>query len=473
MVAQILNREFILDQLQQVQEILALDKDNRRALGPGPGLPFSPSPHDYDVLSEELAAGHTRESKKSSGQQGYDDVEARRGSESALLDDFVFLSHDPIISLLQTALQLYFDEHTDLVDTRPPADGRRGDDEVPLVTDACLVDAAPIPRGVGDNRRLFNAFSQTDPRWVASLMAKGVRLLRDKHAFNRNPAAPLTIHDHARLVLVGDWGTGLPRARAVAKQMRKEIEAGPRNHTHVIHLGDVYYSGWETEYKRNFLSHWPVHASDSPSIISWSLNGNHDMYSGGHAYYEVLLKDERFTHQQGSSFFSLHNANWDILGLDTAYEDEGLQEPQADWIAKAVLHSPRKTMLLSHHQLFSAYEHGCKLLQDRLATVLGQRTINVWFWGHEHRCVFYKPPAEYPRICNARLIGNGGVPVYMTHANNAPYKSPAYFEYRKFITSGFEKWSYFGFAVVDLFGPNARVRYIDEFGTTFAEEVLT
>jgi hypothetical protein len=86
-----------------------------------------------------------------------------------------------------------------------------------------------------------------------------------------------------------------------------------------------------------------------------------------------------------------------------------------------------------------------------------------------HRCVFYK---EHQGVRNARLIGHGGVPVYMTHPRDADHKSPSFYEYREFIRTGLEKWAYFGFAVVDFFDRRARVRYIDEFGTTFKEETL-
>ena len=61
--------------------------------------------------------------------------------------------------------------------------------------------------------------------------------------------------DDARLVVVGDWGTGLPRARDVAALMQDKIAealAGSRQ-VHVLHLGDVYYSGLETEDQRRFL----------------------------------------------------------------------------------------------------------------------------------------------------------------------------------------------------------------------------
>jgi hypothetical protein len=85
-----------------------------------------------------------------------------------------------------------------------------------------------------------------------------------------------------RLILVGDWGTGLLRAQKVAAQMRKEIEARSRAGLtqRVIHLGDVYYSGWGHEYRRRFLPLWPVLPEETGRIGSWSPKWHHDMSSG-------------------------------------------------------------------------------------------------------------------------------------------------------------------------------------------------
>jgi hypothetical protein len=243
MLAQILNREFVLDQLELVHDELQKPPDQRR--GVEEGLPAHNSPEDFVEAAAELASAKEREASTSSGQKGYDDGESRRGQEPALIDDFVFISSDPVISLLQTALQEYFDTvHTDLVEEEPPTDDeRRGPDGVPSITGSSLIGCPPIIRET-DGRRVFNAYSETDPRWLASWIAEGVRLFRGRHSFNQNAADNLPIADNARLILVGDWGSGVPRAVAVAKQMRKIIEegfeddAGSQPEVHVIHLGD-------------------------------------------------------------------------------------------------------------------------------------------------------------------------------------------------------------------------------------------
>src|SRR5262249_46100675 len=127
---------------------------------------------------------------------------------------------------------------------------------------------------VAGPRGLFEKFSTTDIGWVRSALATGVRFFRGKHDFNPEPAAPVSIADNARIVLVGDWGSGIPRARKVGAAMHSILEeAGAQTREqHVIHLGDVYYSGWEREYRKRFLPYWPVKENEADQTFSWSLN---------------------------------------------------------------------------------------------------------------------------------------------------------------------------------------------------------
>ena len=103
-------------------------------------------------------------------------------------------------------------------------------------------------------RRRFGKFEKSDPRWIYAAFAMAWRKFRGRHAFNPVPASPLAIADNARLIIVGDWGTGIPRARRVANLIRTCLDGGRRAglEQHVIHLGDVYYSGLKTEYEKRF-----------------------------------------------------------------------------------------------------------------------------------------------------------------------------------------------------------------------------
>ncbi|HYJ04129.1 MAG TPA: metallophosphoesterase [Chthoniobacterales bacterium] len=463
----------MLNQLELVQNELASSTDDRRTGGGTPGLTVPQA--EVAVAAEELEAARQREETRSTGQRNFDDADpdARRGEEAAPIDDTVFISSDPVISLFQSSLEEYFDSRAEgMVEAKPPADDdRRGTDDFVAITDQKLALSDVLPREE-DGRRYFEKFSVTDPRWVASLFAMGMRKFRHRHSFNDKKPVTVPVSNKARLILVGDWGTGLKRAVAVADGMRRIVDEGREQkiEQHVIHLGDVYYSGWEREYRNRFLPHWPIQKDETTDLLtSWCLNGNHDMYCGGHAYFDFLLADPRFARQQRNSFFALRNDYWDIIGLDTAYDDAGLHDPQAEWIAETLAGSNRRSMFLSHHQLFSAYEGPSVALQEKIGQYVANRPADVWFWGHEHRCVFYK---DHQGVRNARLIGNGGVPVYMTHREDAEHKFPSFYEYRAFRRRLFEKWAFLGFAVVDLENDHATVRYINEFGTVFRRETL-
>ena len=458
MIAELLNRDIILQQLTDAREYLEFEVTRRRQTAQ------DISPDDL-LLLEELKRAEASERRASSGQPGFDAPTAeRRRVEPAPLDDFAFFSRDPVVSLLQSALDAYFDEeeHADEVVENPPADDRRADATDVIVAARHLRDV-PAPVRTDDGRRLFNKFSITDARWVRSLMAEGVRLFRGRHEFNKRPAAPHAMHDKVRLVLVGDWGSGLPRAQKVAHQMRRVVEAGMRDglEQHVIHLGDIYYSGWGREVRKRFLPYWPVRAEEAPTIGSWALNGNHEMYSGGFGYYDVLLGDDRFYRQQQSSFFSLLSPYWKILGLDTAWDAGGLRDPQRDWLADELEDRGRKVLLLSHHQLFSLYDSSSPTLEAKVAPLLDRTPTKAWFWGHEHRCMTFKP---YQHVEYGVCVGHGGVPVYMWHDEGEAYSPPGEYEYRKQRWSGLEPWATFGFAVLDFDGPALHVRYIDEDG---------
>jgi hypothetical protein len=474
MIAEVLNRDFVVQQLDGIRKQLRNDVDRSRS-GGGPGATDN-EPADYAAALDSVDIALQREQAASSGQPGFvPPPSERRGRGSSVpLDDISFLSRDPIVSIAQSALEFYFqhpESKHEVIDAEMP-DVRRGAGQaVPAVTGKRLAGAG-MRRG--SDRRLLDPFSITDPGWVSSLIAMGVRRLRGRHAFNPAPPPPVQISDQARVILVGDWGSGIPRAQLVATAMRMAVEQGKREsrEVHVIHLGDVYYSGWKFEYEDRFLQYWPVKTEEADKIGSWSLNGNHDMYSGGHAYFEIVLKDPRFRKQGQASFFRLFNSDWQLLGLDTAWDDNGLKDPQASWVQQVLDANGQKTVLLSHHQLFSAYEDGPdlgKVLGQKVAPVLSKKRIHTWFWGHEHRFIIYEPTVN---VQNARLIGHGGVPVYMTHKADDTYIKPAVYEDRRFIASGLEHWAMFGFAILDFDGPKMTVKYVDETGTTIKDETI-
>jgi hypothetical protein len=465
MIAEVLDKDFVLNQLRIVREFLS--SGGRRG-GDVESPPVEVTEDDLRTAATEIDKSLASEAGSRSGPRGFDPATPeRRGDPSQSppsLDNRAFISSDPVLSITQSVLEQYI-AHKNAAATDEAGSGRRdgGGNEADPVTGSRI------------DRRIFDQFSVTDPGWVSSLIAMGIQKFRNPHAFKASPAPSVEMKDRCRIVMVGDWGSGLPRAQTTALAMRTYVDQCLADGTdcHVVHLGDVYYSGWDFEYRDRFLPYWPVKKGEQSKVGSWSLNGNHDMYSGGHGYYSTLLADPRFVRQAKSSFFRLYNKNWQILGLDTAYDDNGLRDPQAKWVKDTLASNPQKTMLLTHHQLFSAYENSedvGAVLREKLKPLLSSGRIDAAIWGHEHRCVAY---SSFENVRYPRLFGHGGVPVYMTHSEGDAYPAPATFEDRRYIPHGLESWAYMGFVVLDFDGPTIKTRYIDEKGFLTKEEQLT
>jgi hypothetical protein len=378
---------------------------------------------------------------------------------SAPSDEATLFPRDPAASLVQTILQRYFVEHH-LVQHAPAAGAG---ELLQPISDVSLDPsvAVPVPK------RLFGAMSQTDIRWIACLSARVYRRFAKRRPFPDEPAVPVRIKDDSRLYLLADWGSGIKRAKKIADRIKVMLEETDREQ-HLLHLGDVYYSGWPEEYDEHFLATWPVMPGQENRYGSWCLNGNHDMFSGGDGYFDYLLKDTRFHGQRSAkrspaSYFSLETKSWLILGLDTAWEDGGLAGSQMEWVEQRQKADPNKGLiLLSHHQPFSAFEEDYVKLQP----LLSRNRVTAWFWGHEHRFAMYRPR---PDVTYARLIGHGGVPVW---ARSWGKLSDVEYVSTQSFLSGVENFALFGFAVLDFEGDQIRIRYVDEYGSNEKTEIL-
>jgi hypothetical protein len=244
---------------------------------------------------------------------------------------------------------------------------------------------------------IFEKFNNVDPGWAEVVYEKTKALLKGKHKFISHTSVTdfrFNMNDETTIAIVGDWGGGNAAAQAVAKQI------AALRPDHVIHLGDVYYAGTPKEVKERFLKYWP--APPAPGK-SFALNSNHEMYSGGYGYFDVALKEFK----QPASYFSLANNNWRFIGLDTGYIEHDLNNEQVQWLTGQFKGKNQKTILLSHHQLFSAYENtNANNLRSRVQPFLDAKQIYGWIWGHEHLCVAYE---DHLNI-KARCLGNGCFP---------------------------------------------------------------
>jgi hypothetical protein len=386
----------------------------------------------------------------------------------------IWIPRDPIAALIQSVYDEFFDD-LDLI-RRPEGDRALTGKNVPISSWELAPDAIEFLEGTKRlGGRWLTRFGERDGRFLSwGAMAKVRAWLRGKHDFAPKPAPAYSIGNKDRVLLVGDWGSGIPRARQVATAMRTSLEQALREgrRCHVIHLGDVYYTGQQREYEKRFLDPWPVRRSDSAAhVSSWCLNGNHDMYSGGHAYFNYLLGDPRFRPQARASYFSLENDHWQILGLDSAYDEADLHGEQAAWVYQMRTTSPGKAgILMTHHQPFSSFETTGDAMLNRLGPVLRSRLIRAWFWGHEHRCALYNAREN---IAYPRLVGHGGVPVW---APKDSQPGDVAFEYGRqedeYFLSYRESFLRLGFAELTFNDAMIEVRYVTELGAQAKSEVL-
>jgi hypothetical protein len=233
--------------------------------------------------------------------------------------------------------------------------------------------------------------------WAKSLFT-WIRKIRP-HKWQTAPATPDSIPNNTRVAILGDWGTGLYGARPCAESIEQDQEG----YGLLLHLGDVYYSGTDKEVAERFLDPWPSNAG----AISRACNSNHEMYTGGYAYFDQTLK--KFN--QPASYFALQNDDWLLVGLDSAYKEGRLANEQVEWLKGLLANAGnRRVILFSHHQPFSWMEKPESKLQSEMGELLTDRRIFAWYWGHEHRCMIYDRHPAWNIY--GRCVGHSGYPYF-------------------------------------------------------------
>lgn len=284
-------------------------------------------------------------------------------------------------------------------------------------------------------------FSTCDEKWVQALTSylgyfgpdgklRPIPYVRAAQVGNR----VLPLQPGVRVALIGDWGTGTDAAIDLLKKvaaLQPDV---------LIHLGDIYYSGTAQECDLNFKRVVDTVLRRSETRIPvYTLAGNHDMYSGGAGFYALLagLNDQPL--RQPASFFCLRctDGSWQFIAMDTGKNDHNpfdvtavltsLEKDEEDWLTERIGEFAGNTILLSHHQLFSALAQigpprpdGSLVAYNPYLAVSFQRFANAapgriaaWFWGHEHALTVYKP---YLGLERGRCIGHGAVPVFTTES---------------------------------------------------------
>lgn len=317
-----------------------------------------------------------------------------------------------------------------------------------------------------------------DPKDLAWVTRSGIGWIRQhlklgRYEWKDNPAGVETMGDTCRLAILSDWGTALYGAPECAKSIENDGEFD-----WLFHLGDIYYSGTEKEIAAQFLPYWPKVNRATTRF----LNGNHEMYSTGKAYFTMLPS----VGQQGS-YFAMANSHWLLVGLDTAYTDHRLHGNQVAWLSELLgRYGDRRLLLFSHHQPFSLIEDPAHGLIGQLSAVLDAKRIFAWYWGHEHRCVIHDRHPLWEMY--GRCVGHSGFPEFRHKSLGQPPTAPTFIRADRrgllapggLLLDGPNRWipghereySPHGYVVVELDGPRIIEEYYEAGGALLHRQEL-
>lgn len=299
-----------------------------------------------------------------------------------------------------------------------------------------------------------------------------------------------------KIALISDWGTGNDTAKGMLQSIfnvRRHLQPDV-----LIHLGDVYYAG--TEWQQRTYWHDMIETYVPKHVQCYALMGNHDMYaSGGKGFFSIVddLRENGRTLQE-ASYFSLNTDHFQLLSMDTGRHDRDcttigtkqtvLEESEVEWLQHAVRNQKhKKTVLLSHHQLFTSTDYVGQApdgkyypvnvsLYRQVESIL--QHVPVWIWGHDHNFIVYEPYRTCkggPRV-NGRCIGAGSVPVYINqnvydekddYELTKDWPRPAMTKHRLGVSQGVGQGIFGGgrynvcYAVVTIDGPDATIDYFE------------
>lgn len=283
--------------------------------------------------------------------------------------------------------------------------------------------------------------------------------------------------NNAKVLILGDWGTGLDDAVMLLKQAMQQHQPDA-----VIHLGDIYYSGTPEECDLNFANVFDTVFTEvlgkNKRIPVFSIPGNHDYYAFAYGYYDMVTGLNSFNKKavQEASYFCLKTEDdlWQFLGMDTGFDDANPLNQLNPYYAGPQLHASEvvwhkdklerfggATILLSHHQLFSsnARINGrytsfgyFPFLNPYLLSYFQQyfpSKVAGWLWGHEHNLVLYKD-----QLCGLQKGRLVGCSAFEELASAEPYKvnNPEipYLDPVKYRLSSSQGYYNHGYALIDF-----------------------
>ncbi|MES2950534.1 MAG: metallophosphoesterase [Pseudomonadota bacterium] len=291
-----------------------------------------------------------------------------------------------------------------------------------------------------------------DPRWAEALV-QWLEHLEWCTPFANTPAL-LDMPNDVVLGVVGDWGTGAFEPNAAATKVAQQV--GKAHPDYTVHLGDVYYAGTGEE-EENYMTAWPQGTRGS-----FTLNSNHEMYNGAQGYFKELARN--FPLQNGTSYFSLQNDHWLVLGLDTAYHaqrsnlymDGDLGPDQLAWLAG--LPKGKRVLVFSHHEGYSALGKSKTALYQQVAGALGCDP-NYWYWGHLHNGIVYQAMGGF----HGRCVGHGAIP-YGDAVELKDDPDVLWYETQRALDANYPERVLNGYAMLALNGNALSEQLMDENG---------
>jgi len=282
-----------------------------------------------------------------------------------------------------------------------------------------------------------------------------------------------------RIGIAGDWGSGTDEAAMIATRMQRAYD-------YTVHLGDVYFVGSCDEVNENFLglTSAPGMPGTQYEPVAWprgtrrtfALCGNHDMYSNGDGYFDVLLP----WLQQTTPYFRLENDNWVVLGLDTGYNSTGIDfgpvhpscafpDVLINWLRARPIDEKKSVIVMTHHQPISAFDTAYPTPAKQLAEFVKRPFI--WIWGHEHRMAVYDFCAS-PGGVNMYgfCCGHGGMPVELKSPSGSP--RVLFTDMRPYAAAKDMKVGLNGYMDLCFSGNEVKVNFFTLAGTSVCQDVF-
>lgn len=276
-----------------------------------------------------------------------------------------------------------------------------------------------------------NKYEQLDVWWIVAAVNYVYSIYGPdgKHDFVSPPdITPIPLEgktaNQVTIAVLGDWGTGPYSDNPSVQVMQQIIHLQP---DYIIHLGDVYYAGTNDFYvppgeeQENLLDQWPTAEQQKPGT-SFTLNSNHEMYSGAYGYYDALA-DPRFAAQKGASYFAMTCGPWNLVGLDSSYFSKSplvmdgsigdADGVQTQWL-QGLGFDPAKTIVFTHHNAIefdgsAVISYKGAELWAQVSDALGGDPA-AWYWGHVHNGIVYNTPTVNGSNTLCRCLGHAAIP---------------------------------------------------------------